>query len=35
MILIVIAVVAPMFGVDIIGWIIMPPLRALFGLLVG
>jgi Zn-dependent protease len=35
MILIVIAVVAPMLGVDIIGWIIMPPLRLLFGLLIG
>lgn len=35
MILIVIAVLAPMLGVDIIGWIIMPPLRALFGILVG
>jgi len=35
MILIVLVLVAPMFGVDIIGWIIMPPLQALFGLLVG
>jgi len=34
-ILIVLVMVAPMLGVDIIGWIIMPPLRALLGLLVG
>ena len=34
-ILIVVVLVAPMFGVDIISMIIMPPLRALFGLLVG
>lgn len=35
MILIVIAVVLPYFGIDLIGWIIGPPLRALFTLLVG
>lgn len=35
MILILIAVVAPYFGVDIIGWVIMPPLRALLNLLIG
>jgi Zn-dependent protease len=35
MILIVIAVVLPYFGIDLIGWIIGPPLRALFSLLVG
>jgi Zn-dependent protease len=34
-ILIVVVLVGPMFGLDIIGMIIMPPLRALFGLLVG
>ena len=34
-ILILLVLVAPMFGVDVIGLIIMPPLRALFGLLVG
>jgi Zn-dependent protease len=34
-ILIVLVLVGPMFGLDIIGMIIMPPLRALFGLLVG
>jgi Zn-dependent protease len=34
-ILIVVVLVGPMFGFDIIGMIIMPPLRALFGLLVG
>jgi Zn-dependent protease len=34
-ILIVVVLVAPMFGVDLINMIIMPPLRALFGLLVG
>jgi Zn-dependent protease len=34
-ILIVLVLVAPMFHVDVIGMIIMPPLRALFGLLVG
>jgi Zn-dependent protease len=34
-ILIVVVLVAPMFGLDIISMIIMPPLRALFGLLVG
>jgi Zn-dependent protease len=34
-ILIVVVLLGPMFGVDIIGMIIMPPLRALFGLLVG
>jgi len=35
MILILIAVVAPYFGVDIIGWVIMPPLRAMLNLLIG
>jgi Zn-dependent protease len=35
LILIVLVVVAPYFGVDIIGWIIMPPMRALLTLLVG
>jgi Zn-dependent protease len=34
-ILIVLVLVGPMFGLDIIGMIIMPPLRALFGFLVG
>jgi len=34
-ILIVVVMVGPLFGVDIIGMIIMPPLRALFNLLVG
>jgi len=34
-ILIVLVLVGPMFHVDIIGMIIMPPLRALFSLLVG
>jgi Zn-dependent protease len=35
MILIVIAVVLPYFGIDLIGWIIGPPLNALFSMLVG
>lgn len=35
MILIVLVLVLPMFGFDFIGMVIMPPLRALFGLLVG
>jgi Zn-dependent protease len=35
MLLIVIAVVLPYFGVDPIGWLLGPPLNALFGLLVG
>ena len=35
LILIVLVMVAPMLGLDFIGWIIMPPLRALLGLLVG
>ena len=35
MILIIIAVVLPYFGIDLIGWIIGPPLQALFTLLVG
>jgi Zn-dependent protease len=35
MILIALVLVAPYFGVDIIGRVIMPPLQALFGLLVG
>ena len=35
MILIALVLLAPMFGVDIISMIIMPPLRALFILLVG
>ncbi len=34
-ILIVLVLVGPMVGLDIISWIILPPLRALFGLLVG
>jgi Zn-dependent protease len=34
-ILIVVVLVGPMFGINIISMIIMPPLRALFGLLVG
>ena len=34
-ILIVVVLVGPMFGLDIISMIIMPPLRALFGLLTG
>jgi Zn-dependent protease len=35
LILIVVVVVGPMIGIDIIGRIIMPPLQALFTLLVG
>lgn len=35
MILIVLAVVAPYFGIDVIGWVIGPPLRALLTLLAG
>jgi Zn-dependent protease len=35
MILLVIAIVLPMFGIDLIAWIIGPPLRALLLLLVG
>jgi Zn-dependent protease len=35
MLLIIIAVVLPFLGIDLIGWIIGPPLRALFTLLVG
>jgi Zn-dependent protease len=35
MILLVIAIVLPMVGIDLIGWIIGPPLRALLTLLVG
>jgi Zn-dependent protease len=34
-ILIALVLVLPYFGIDIIGRVIMPPLRALFGLLVG
>jgi Zn-dependent protease len=34
-ILIVLVLVGPMFGLDIISMIILPPLRAIFGLLVG
>jgi len=34
-ILIVLVLVAPFLGIDIIGAVIMPPLRALYGLLVG
>jgi Zn-dependent protease len=34
-ILLVLVLVLPYFGIDIIGSIIMPPLKALFGLLVG
>ncbi|MBN1145769.1 MAG: site-2 protease family protein [Anaerolineales bacterium] len=35
MILLVIVIVLPMFGIDLIGWIIGPPLQALLLLLVG
>ena len=35
MILLVIVFVLPMFGIDLIGWIIRPPLYALLSLLVG
>jgi len=35
MILIVIAVVLPYFGLDIIGWLLGPPMRALFSVLLG
>ena len=35
LILIVLVMVMPMFGIDIIQMLIMPPLKALFGLLVG
>jgi Zn-dependent protease len=35
LILILLVLVLPYFGIDIIGTIIMPPLKALFGLLVG
>ena len=35
MLLIVIAVVLPYFGIDPIGWLLGPPLNAIFGLLVG
>lgn len=35
MILVVIALVLPFFGIDLIGWIIGPPLQALLSLLVG
>ncbi|MBN2550057.1 MAG: site-2 protease family protein [Anaerolineales bacterium] len=35
MILIVLAVVAPYFGIDVIGWIIVPPMQALLTILVG
>jgi Zn-dependent protease len=34
-ILLVLVLVLPYFGIDVIGSILMPPLRALFGLLVG
>jgi Zn-dependent protease len=34
-ILLLLVMVAPYFGLDIIGWMIGPPLRALFNLLVG
>ena len=35
MILIMIAIVLPYFGIDPIGWLLGPPLNALFGILVG
>jgi Zn-dependent protease len=35
MILLVLFIVGPRIGIDVLGWILVPPLRFLFGILVG